>query len=170
MKDTCENCPDFADCTGICDDIKPQLEELPKRSPEISEARLNEKQRDVEKISGDTSGIDRYRQINPARVYEDAIDTEIDWEELASLQVDPTPEIVAIFNENGVDGKYLTMDRMNQFINKDVREDIDEIIDDDEDDVISLIKAELRKHLREDQIEYVYMVLGTKLFSVSLDQ
>jgi hypothetical protein len=87
MKETCENCPDFADCAGICDDIKPQLEELPKRLPEIPESQLNEKQRDVEKDSGDTSGIDRYRQINPARVYEDAVDTEIDWEETSPQPV-----------------------------------------------------------------------------------
>jgi len=87
MIETCKNCPDFADCLGICEKIEPQLEELPKWPPEIPESQLNVKQRDFEKDSGDTSGIDRYRQINPARVYEDAIDTEIDWEETSPQPV-----------------------------------------------------------------------------------
>ena len=81
MKETCENCADFADCIGICEKLKQQLEELPERSPEIPESQFIQKQSDVEKASGDTLGIDRFRKINPGRIYEDAVDTEIDWEE-----------------------------------------------------------------------------------------
>ena len=93
MKKTCEDCTEFDSCLGICDKIKPQLEELPKWSPERPESHFNEKQRDVENVSGDTSGIDRFRKINPARVYEDVDVTEIDWEEIP-----PQAEAVEIEN------------------------------------------------------------------------
>ena len=91
MKETCEECPDFADCPGLgrCDKIKSQLEELPKWPPERSESLFNKKQRDIEKVSGDTPGIDRFRKINPAKVYEDVTDTEIDWE-----HTQPQPDAV----------------------------------------------------------------------------
>ena len=87
MKETCEGCPDFEGCVEFCDKIEAQLEELPKRSPEIPESQLNTKQRNFEKESEDTSGIDRHRKINPGSLYEDAVDTEIDWEKTSPQPV-----------------------------------------------------------------------------------
>jgi hypothetical protein len=87
MKETCENCTDFADCLGICEKIESQLEELPKWPPERSESLFNKKQRDIEKVSGDTPGIDRFRKINPGSLYEDAVDTEIGWEKTSPQPV-----------------------------------------------------------------------------------
>jgi hypothetical protein len=89
MKENCEDCPDVAECLEICEKIKPLLEELPKYSPEKSESQFNEKLGDIENVSGDKSGIDRFRRINPASVYEDTTDTEIDWE-----STQPQPEAV----------------------------------------------------------------------------
>ena len=89
MKETCEDCPYAVECLGICEKINPLLEELPKYSPEKSESQFNKQQGDIENVSGDKSGIDRFRRINPASVYEDTIDTEIDWE-----STQPQPEAV----------------------------------------------------------------------------
>jgi hypothetical protein len=91
MKDTCEDCPDFAACTELCEEMKSQLEELPKWSKEKAESQYTNEQRDGEKDSDDFQGIDRFRNINPARVYEDADPTKIDWEETP-----PQPRAVEI--------------------------------------------------------------------------
>jgi hypothetical protein len=93
MKETCEDCPNIAKCKEICEKIEDQLGETPDWSIERPESLLNEKQRYIEKDSGNPSGIDRFRKINPARVYSDAIDTEIEWEETP-----PQPEAAEIEN------------------------------------------------------------------------
>jgi hypothetical protein len=93
MKETCEDCPDFDDCTEICDKIKSLLEEPSKNLREIPESRIRKIQGDFKKIRGDKSGIERFRKINPARVYENTTDTKIDWEETP-----PQPEAVEIEN------------------------------------------------------------------------
>jgi len=71
MKETCKGCTEFDDCQGICEKIEPQLEELPKWPPENPKSQ----------------GIDSFRKINPASLYEDAVDTEIDWEKTSPQPV-----------------------------------------------------------------------------------
>jgi hypothetical protein len=72
MKETCEDCPDSADCTEACEPVRQQLEELSKGS-----------KRRARKLSYN----DEFRRIDPAKKYDDAVDTKIDWE-LTSPQPD----------------------------------------------------------------------------------
>ena len=82
MKETCENCPDFATCTKICEK---KIEVINKgtnqSSKEEPESQLNDEQRDGEKDSDDYRGMDRFRRIDLGKLFENAIEPEINWEQ-----------------------------------------------------------------------------------------
>ena len=93
----------------------------------------------------------------------------IEWQTIGAVQAEPSAEIVSIFEANNVNGAYLDMNRENMFIPSDVRDDIELVIDDDIDGVVGLIKEQMKSYLEEDKAEYIYMILGTKEFSVTLN-
>ena len=72
MKETCPDCPDFADCVKPCEALLQQLEEPPKGIPKrrARKSRYNDGENE----------IDEFRRIDPAKKYDDTVDTKIDRE------------------------------------------------------------------------------------------
>lgn len=93
-----------------------------------------------------------------------------DPEPVGSLQVEATQAIVDIFEDNDVDAKYLKLVRDFDFVPGGVKADITEVIKDDTDDVLDKIKAELKLHLIPGKVEYVYMLIGNRLFSATIGE
>jgi hypothetical protein len=70
MKETCENCPTFASCQELCEELEKELERVTK-DPKHA----------YEKEVSDFGEIDRYRKIKSGRLFENAEETEINWDE-----------------------------------------------------------------------------------------
>lgn len=91
-------------------------------------------------------------------------------EPTGSLQVEPNDDIVNIFDDNDVDAKYLKMVRDFEFVPASVSEDIETVVKDDTDSVLGKIRDQLKSHLVAGKIEYVYMLIGNRLFSATLGE
>lgn len=96
-------------------------------------------------------------------------------EPVGSLQVEPTDAIIGIFTDNeftddGIDAKYLKLVRDYDFVPAGVKEDIATVIKEDPSSVLSKIHAQLKKHLVPGKIEYVYMLIGNRLFSATIGE
>lgn len=94
--------------------------------------------------------------------------TTVEREAYGRIQIEPTSEILEIFNSFGVESQYLTAGTEMKDIPTDVKDDIDDIIVDDEDGVVGLIKDTLKDSLKNSDSEEAFMVLGEHLFTVSI--
>jgi len=94
---------------------------------------------------------------------------ELAYEIDTTIQIEPSDEIITIFEDNDVDGIYLKSDADRRMITLDVIEDIKEVLDDDTDDVTDLIHSQLKTVLQRGKVENSYMILGNYMFSASLD-
>jgi len=94
---------------------------------------------------------------------------ELAYEIDTTIQIEPSDEIITIFEDNDVDGIYLKSDADRRMITLDVIEDIKDILDDDTDDVTDLIHSQLKTVLQRGKVENSYMILGNYMFSASLD-
>jgi len=94
---------------------------------------------------------------------------ELAYEIDTTIQIEPSDEIITIFEDNDVDGIYLKSDADRRMITLDVIEDIKDVLDDDTDDVTDLIHSQLKTVLQRGKVENSYMILGNYMFSASLD-
>jgi len=91
------------------------------------------------------------------------------------VQIEPTEAIVDIFTDNDftdddVDAKYLKLVRDYDYVPQGVKDDITEIIKEDPDDVLDKIKNELKAHLVPGKVDFVYMLIGNRMFSAKVDK
>lgn len=103
--------------------------------------------------------------------------SNVEWEPepMGSLQVEPSDEIMDIFTDNeftddDIDAKYLKMVRDFRYVPQGTIDDINEVVAEDPDDVLDKIKAQLKSHLVAGKVEYVYMLIGNRLFSATLGE
>lgn len=109
--------------------------------------------------STDTSGVNAHYEFTYGEAPEPVI---------AKLRLSPSQEIIDIFDDNDVDPIYLSMTDAPAIIPDAVRRDINKVISENTDDVIDKIKAELKSGLVDGEIEYTYMIIGSRMFSMSL--
>lgn len=83
------------------------------------------------------------------------------------VMVSPNQDIVNIFEKNGVAKKYLNVELAKVPI--DMRDIVDDVLDDDADGILDLIKNQLQKEIKKDNVDYAYMKLGQHIFSFTVD-
>ena len=94
---------------------------------------------------------------------------ELAYEINSTVQLEPSNEIITIFEDNDVDGIYLKSDADRRMVTLGIIEDIEEVLEDDTDDITDLIRSQLRDVLQRGEVENSYMILGNYMFSASLD-
>ncbi len=52
-------------------------------------------------------------------------------------------------------------------LNSSMIDTLNSIVDDNYDEISTLVKSELKAGLKRDEVEYAYMILGTKMFNIS---
>lgn len=109
--------------------------------------------------STDSSGVNAHYEFTYGEAPEPVV---------AKLRLSPSQEIIDIFNDNDVDPVYLSMTDCPPIIPDAVRRDINYVISENIDDVIDKIKSELKASLVDGEIEYTYMIIGSRMFSMSL--
>ena len=100
---------------------------------------------------------------------------ELEYEPAKSIQIFPSSDILAVFEDNDDDSlyrdaiSYLNSGTGFNYASTDVLDYIDDIVNDDTDDLSDLIRDELNEVLSRGDIEGAYMVLGGYVFTASLD-
>ncbi|MDC7224717.1 MAG: hypothetical protein PQJ60_13310, partial [Spirochaetales bacterium] len=106
-----------------------------------------------------------------------------DYEPIHEITVEPTDEILALFESFGIDSYYLLeethvreqADEKGHFyttpppVTQEVKKELALILSENRGNVVDMINAELYSHLRRDKIEAAHMTIGSYYFTASLD-
>lgn len=93
---------------------------------------------------------------------------EVQEDPVSTIRILPSINIIEIFDENGVEQKYLLSPESEKFIADEIRADINKVISENTDEVLSKIKEELKSALVSGNFEYAYMIIGSRMFTMSL--
>lgn len=101
---------------------------------------------------------------------------ELEFEPASVVQVEPSASIIAIFedSDNDEDGDfpdaepYFYKDADRNMIPSNAKAYIDLILSEDTDDVLDLIRGELKAACEANNVEKAYMIIGTHMFTCTL--
>jgi len=104
---------------------------------------------------------------------------ELSYQPARDITVEPTAEILAVFEANGIESRYLVKGSYtdgddNTFytpapVTLEVRAQLEAIIGENKDNVVDMIQAELKSRLHRGGSEKAHMTVGSYLFAASLD-